>query len=139
MSSSSAAPALRAVLAGTGISVPPRKIDNLMLARVMETNDEWIVERSGISTRFYVEPGIASSDLGTEAAAAALEDAGMAAGELDYIVCATMTPDHYFPGAGTSIQQKLGIDPLPALDIRQHEVVDLGSPPGRSTTSCWRV
>ncbi len=112
-------PTPRAVLAGTGIAVPSREIDNAMLARVMDTSDEWILERSGISTRFYVEAGVASSDLGAEAAAAALEDAGMAAEELDYIVCATMTPDHYFPGAGTSIQHKLGIDPLPVLDIRQ--------------------
>ncbi len=109
----------RAVLAGAGISIPPRESDNRMLARVMDTSDEWILERSGISTRFYVEPGVASSDLGAAAATAALEDAGMAAAELDYIVCATMTPDHYFPGSGTAIQKKLGIDPLPALDIRQ--------------------
>ncbi len=109
----------RAVLAGTGVSVPPRQIDNHMLSRVMETGDEWIRERSGIVTRHYVEPGVASSDLGAEAAAAALADAQMEAGELDYIVCATMTPDHYFPGSGTSIQQKLGVEPLPALDIRQ--------------------
>lgn len=114
-----AAARTRAVLVGTGVSVPARQIDNAMLARVMDTNDEWILERSGIVTRFYVEPGVASSDLGAEAATAALEDAGMAADELDYIVCATMTPDHYFPGIGTSIQRKLGIDPLPALDIRQ--------------------
>lgn len=109
----------RAVLAGTGVSVPDRQVDNQMLARVMETDDQWIRERSGIATRFYVEPGVASSDLGAQAAAAALDDAGMAASELDYIVCATMTPDHYFPGSGTAIQDKLGIDPLPALDIRQ--------------------
>ncbi len=109
----------RAVLAGAGIAVPERQIDNRMLARVMDTSEEWILERSGISTRYYVEPGVASSDLGAEAAAAALDDAGMAAAELDYIVCATMTPDHYFPGSGTAIQRKLGIEPLPALDIRQ--------------------
>jgi 3-oxoacyl-[acyl-carrier-protein] synthase-3 len=90
-----------------------------MLARILETDDQWIRERSGISTRFYVEPGVGSSELGAQAAAKALEDAGMAAQDLDYIVCATMTPDHYFPGSGTLIQERLGIDPLPALDIRQ--------------------
>ncbi len=63
--------------------------------------------------------GVASSDLGVEAARAALADAGTEAAEIDYIVCATMTPDHYFPGAGTLIQQKLGVRPLPVLDIRQ--------------------
>jgi len=109
----------RAVLAGCGISIPERRVDNHMLARVLETDDQWIRERSGISTRFYVEPGVGSSVLGARAATAALEDAGMAAEELDYIVCATMTPDHYFPGSGTLIQEQLGVEPLPALDIRQ--------------------
>ncbi|HEV2843938.1 MAG TPA: 3-oxoacyl-ACP synthase, partial [Thermoanaerobaculia bacterium] len=109
----------RAVLAGTGISVPPLEVDNHMLSRIIETNDQWVRERSGIVTRYYVEPGVGSSDLGAEAARAALADAGVEAGEVDYLVCATMTPDHYFPGAGTLIQQKLGMRPLPALDIRQ--------------------
>jgi 3-oxoacyl-[acyl-carrier-protein] synthase-3 len=109
----------RAVLAGTGIAVPPYEVDNTMLARIIETSDDWIRERSGIVTRFYVERGTASSDLGAEAARAALADAGVEPGEVDYVVCATMTPDHYFPGSGTLIQQKLGLRPLPALDIRQ--------------------
>ena len=109
----------RAVLAGTGIAVPPLEIDNERLSMIIETNDEWIRERSGIRTRYYVEAGVGSSDLGTEAARAALDDAGMEPGEIDYVVCATMTPDHYFPGSGTLIQQKLGLRPLPALDIRQ--------------------
>ena len=90
-----------------------------MLARIIETDDAWIRERSGVVTRFYVEAGVASSDLGAEAARAALANAGVEAGEIDYLVCATMTPDHYFPGTGTLIQQKLGIGPLPVLDIRQ--------------------
>src|SRR5258708_2414232 len=109
----------RAVLAGTGIAIPPLEVDNHMLARIIETDDAWIRERSGVVTRFYVEAGVASSDLGAEAARAALANAGVEAGEIDYLVCATMTPDHYFPGTGTLIQQKLGIGPLPALDIRQ--------------------
>ena len=109
----------RAVLAGTGICVPPLEVDNVMLSRIIETSDDWVRERSGIRTRYYVEPGVGSSDLGTEAARAALADAGIAPGEVDYLVCATMTPDHYFPGTGTLIQQKLGIRPLPVLDIRQ--------------------
>jgi len=110
---------VRAVLAGSGIFVPPREIANDRLALVMETDDAWIIERSGIRTRRYVERGVASSDLGAEAARAALADAGMEAAEIDYLVCATMTPDHYFPGAGTAIQEKLGMPPVAALDIRQ--------------------
>jgi 3-oxoacyl-[acyl-carrier-protein] synthase-3 len=109
----------RAVLAGTGICVPPLEVDNHMLSRIIETNDQWVRERSGVGTRYYVEPGVASSDLGVEAARAALADAGVGVKEVDYLVCATMTPDHYFPGTGTLIQQKLGMRPLPALDIRQ--------------------
>jgi len=110
---------VRAVLAGTGIAIPPLEVDNHMLARIIDTNDDWIRERSGVVTRYYVEAGVGSSDLGAEAARAALADAGVEPGEVDYLVCATMTPDHYFPGAGTLIQQKLGLRPLPALDIRQ--------------------
>ncbi|MBV8201346.1 MAG: 3-oxoacyl-ACP synthase [Acidobacteria bacterium] len=109
----------RAVLAGTGVAIPPLAIDNHMLARIIDTSDAWIRERNGVVTRYYVEPGVASSDLGAEAARAALANAGIAASEIDYLVCATMTPDHYFPGTGTLIQQKLGIGPLPVLDIRQ--------------------
>jgi 3-oxoacyl-[acyl-carrier-protein] synthase-3 len=109
----------RAVLAGTGVCVPPLEVDNPMLSRIIETNDAWVRERSGVVTRYYVEPGVASSDLGVEAARGALADAGVGVDEVDYLVCATMTPDHYFPGTGTLIQQKLGMRPLPALDIRQ--------------------
>lgn len=109
----------RAVLAGTGIAVPPLEVDNSMLARIIETNDQWVRERSGVVTRYYVEEGVGSSDLGAEAGRAALADAGVEPGEVDYLVCATMTPDHYFPGTGTLVQQKLGLRPLPALDIRQ--------------------
>lgn len=108
-----------AVLVGSGVEVPPIRVDNHMLARIMDTSDEWIRERSGIVTRYYVEPGVGSATLGAAAARAALQDAEMQATEIDYIVCATMTPDHYFPGSGTLIQEQLGIDERPALDIRQ--------------------
>jgi len=108
-----------ASLAGTGISVPDLKIDNHRLSRIMQTDDAWIRERSGIVSRRYVEPGVGSSVLGVEASKAAIADAGLEPEEIDYIVCATMTPDHYFPGAGTLIQSGLGIPPCPALDIRQ--------------------
>jgi 3-oxoacyl-[acyl-carrier-protein] synthase-3 len=109
----------RALLIGSGIHVPDICVDNHMLSRIMDTSDEWIRERSGIVTRYYVEPGVGSADLGAAAAKAALQDAEIEAEEVDYIVCATMTPDHYFPGSGTLIQEKLGIDQRPALDIRQ--------------------
>lgn len=110
---------VRARFAGSGIAVPPRAVDNPTLARIIDTDDTWVRERSGVVERRYVESGVASSDLGAEAARAALADAGMASDEIDYIVCATMTPDHFFPGCGTLVQQKLGMRPVPALDIRQ--------------------
>ena len=110
---------LRAVLQGCGVAVPPVRVDNRMLSRIMETSDEWIRERSGVVTRHFVEPGTTSADLGAEAARAALADAGIEGEDIDYLVCATMTPDHYFPGCGTLVQQRLGLPPRPALDLRQ--------------------
>jgi 3-oxoacyl-[acyl-carrier-protein] synthase-3 len=112
-------PQPRSLLLGAGVAVPPRCVDNHMLSRIVDTTDEWIQERSGIVTRYYVEPGVGSADLGAQAAKAALADAGVEAREVDYLVCATMTPDHYFPGSGTLVQHQLGIGPIPALDIRQ--------------------
>lgn len=109
----------RAVLQGSGIAIPPVEVSNDMMARVLDTNDEWIRARSGIETRYYVEPGVGSSELGAQAAKQACERAGIDAEEIDYIVCATMTPDHYFPGSGTLLQQHLGISAKPALDLRQ--------------------
>ena len=109
----------RAVLRGTGIDVPTTVVDNEMLSRIIDTNDDWIRERSGISTRYFADPGVGSSQLGAAAARSALEDAGIEAAQVDYLVCATMTPDHYFPGVGTLIVEQLGLDSLPALDLRQ--------------------
>ncbi len=110
---------LRARFAGSGVALPPWVVDNAALARVMDTSDEWVRERSGIETRRYAAAGLGASDLGAEAARAALADAEVAPEEVDYLVCATMTPDHYFPGSGTLVQQKLGMPPRPALDLRQ--------------------
>jgi 3-oxoacyl-[acyl-carrier-protein] synthase-3 len=104
---------------GTGIDVPTTVVDNEMLSRIIDTNDAWIRERSGISTRYFADPGVGSSQLGAAAAGRALEDAGIEAAQIDYLVCATMTPDHYFPGVGTLILEQLGLDGLPALDLRQ--------------------
>jgi 3-oxoacyl-[acyl-carrier-protein] synthase-3 len=110
---------LRARLAGCGVAIPPIEIKNDQLARVMETSDRWIRERSGIVTRYFVEPGTGASDLGAAAARAALQDAGIEPDGVDYVICATMTPDHYFPGIGGMVQQRLGMPPVPALDLRQ--------------------
>jgi 3-oxoacyl-[acyl-carrier-protein] synthase III len=109
----------RAVIVGSGSAIPPNKVTNAMLARIMDTSDDWIRERSGIETRYYVDPGTATSDLGEAAARQALEIAGVSKDEVDLVVFATMTPDHYFPGSGGLLQAKLQMKPLPCFDIRQ--------------------
>ena len=104
---------------GSGFVTGENLVTNDQLAQVMDTSDAWIRERSGVETRYYVEQGTATSDLGVGAAKKALEDAGVAKDEVDYIVFATMTPDHYFPGCGALLQDKMGMAHIPALDIRQ--------------------
>lgn len=85
----------------------------------MDTSDEWIRERSGVETRHYVDPGTGTSDLGVAAARRALEMAGTTPEEVDLVVFATMTPDHFFPGASSLLQKKLGLRQVPCFDIRQ--------------------
>src|SRR6185295_10574915 len=109
----------RAVIAGSGSEIPPTRVTNAMLARVMDTSDEWIRERSGVEARHYVERGTGTSDLGVAAARKALESAGVAAADVDLVVFATMTPDHFFPGSGPLLQAKLGLRDVPCFDIRQ--------------------
>jgi 3-oxoacyl-[acyl-carrier-protein] synthase-3 len=104
---------------GSGFVVGDTLVPNATMAKVCETSDEWIRERSGIQQRYFVTEGTTTSDLGVGAAKKALEDAKVAVGEIDYIVAATMTPDHYFPGVGSQLQAKLGMGNIPALDIRQ--------------------
>jgi len=110
---------MRAVIVGSGSEVPPNRVSNEMLSRLMDTSDAWIRERSGVEARHYVEPGTATSDLGAQAARQALEAAGVSARDVDLVVFATMTPDHYFPGAGALLQAKLGLHDVPCFDIRQ--------------------
>jgi 3-oxoacyl-[acyl-carrier-protein] synthase-3 len=109
----------RAVIVGSGSEIPPRVVTNAMLSRLMDTSDEWIRERSGVETRHYVEPGTGTSDLGTAAAAKALQHAGLGPEVVDLVVFATMTPDHYFPGCSSLLQAKLGLRQVPCFDIRQ--------------------
>ena len=110
---------MRTQILGSGFVTGQNLVTNDQLARMMDTSDEWIRERSGIETRYFVEQGTTTSDLGAGAARKALEDAGVAKEEIDYIVFATMTPDHYFPGCGGILEDKLGLSNVPALDIRQ--------------------
>jgi 3-oxoacyl-[acyl-carrier-protein] synthase-3 len=109
----------RAVIVGSGSEVAPTRVTNDQMARIMDTNDQWIRERSGVETRHFATPEIATSDLGVAAAAKALEAAQVEKDEVDMVVFATMTPDHYFPGCGTLLQHKLGLRTVPCFDIRQ--------------------
>lgn len=104
---------------GSGFVTGERKVTNADMAKVCDTSDEWIKERSGIEERYFVNEGTSTSDLAIGAAKKALDDAGVKAEEIDYIVVATMTPDYYFPGVGSLVQAKLGLTNIPALDIRQ--------------------
>jgi 3-oxoacyl-[acyl-carrier-protein] synthase-3 len=108
----------KTVITGTGRAIPPKVVTNFDLEKVMNTSDEWIRQRSGISERHYTEEGIGASDLGYEAALKAIEDAKIDKSEIDFIIAATLSPDHYFPGIGVLIQSKLGIADIGALDVR---------------------
>jgi 3-oxoacyl-[acyl-carrier-protein] synthase-3 len=108
----------RTIITGTGAYVPPRIVTNFDLEKIMNTTDEWIQQRSGIKERHYAEDGIGSSDLAVEAAKKAIESAGIDKSEIDFLIAATIAPDHYFPGIGVMIQAKLGLAPIGALDIR---------------------
>ena len=109
----------RSVITGSGAAIPPNRVTNDMLARIMDTSDQWVRDRSGVETRYFVDAGTGTSDLGAAAAARALEAARVAREDVDLVVFATMTPDHYFPGSGSLLQAKLGLRPVPCFDIRQ--------------------
>ncbi|NIM59197.1 MAG: beta-ketoacyl-ACP synthase III [Candidatus Aminicenantes bacterium] len=108
----------KSFIAGTGHFVPPKVITNSDLEKKMDTSDEWIRQRSGIVERRYVEPGVGSSDLAYEAALRTIDDAKIDKSEIDFIIAATLSPDHYFPGIGVIVQAKLGLSGIGALDVR---------------------
>lgn len=103
---------------GTGAYVPGKPITNTDLARVMDTSDEWIRQRTGIVQRHFCEPGEGPAALGLHAARAALDDAGLEPTAIDYVLFGTMTPDYIFPGSGSLLAANLGCGTVPALDLR---------------------
>jgi 3-oxoacyl-[acyl-carrier-protein] synthase III len=92
---------VRSVIAGTGSSLPKRRVDNAELAETVETSDQWIVERTGIRSRYIAGEGETTASLATDAARKALADAGIDALAVDLIVLATATPDQTFPSSAT--------------------------------------
>jgi 3-oxoacyl-[acyl-carrier-protein] synthase III len=107
----------RAVIAGTGSALPPRRVTNDELAQTVDTSDEWIVERTGIRARHIAGEGETTATLATEAATNALRAAGISASEIDLIVLATATPDQTFPATATKVQDALGIRDCVAFDV----------------------
>jgi 3-oxoacyl-[acyl-carrier-protein] synthase III len=103
---------------GTGLAVPDRVVTNDELSQLMDTTDEWIRTRTGIQERRWVREGETGVELGLKATERALEMAGLAPDDLDAIVYATSSPDHFAPGNGVYLQRRLGISTIPALDVR---------------------
>jgi 3-oxoacyl-[acyl-carrier-protein] synthase-3 len=108
----------RTRILGTGFAVPDRVVSNEELSRLMDTTDEWIRTRTGIEERRWVSEGETGVDLAHGATERALEMAGVKPGDLDAIVYATSSPDHFAPGNGVYLQRRLGIATIPALDVR---------------------
>ena len=102
---------------GTGKYVPERVLTNADLEKMVDTNDEWIVSRTGIRERHIAAPEQATSDLAYEAAVRALESAGMTADQLELIIVATITPDTSFPSTACILQDKLGAKNADAFDL----------------------
>ena len=97
--------------------VPPRVLTNADLEKMVETNDEWIVQRTGIRERHIADPGVATSDLAAEASREAIARAGLTPGDIDFIVVGTTTPDMMFPATACLLQAKLGIPDAWGYDL----------------------
>jgi 3-oxoacyl-[acyl-carrier-protein] synthase III len=99
---------VRVKITALGTYVPPRLLTNEDLEKMVETSNDWIVERTGIRERHIVDKGVATSDLAAEAGRRALAERGLAASDLDAIIVATVTPDMFFPSTACLVQHKLG-------------------------------
>jgi 3-oxoacyl-[acyl-carrier-protein] synthase-3 len=107
----------RSVIAGVGGALPERRVSNDELAKTVDTSDEWIVERTGIRSRYIAGEGETTGSLATGAARSALANAGVAPADIDLIVLATATPDQTFPSTATKVQAALGINDCIAFDV----------------------
>jgi 3-oxoacyl-[acyl-carrier-protein] synthase-3 len=104
----SGAPVRRARISSLATYVPPRQLTNADLEKLVDTTDEWILQRTGIRTRHIVDPGVATSDLSKEAALKAIAQAGLTPADIDFIVVGTTTPDMIFPSTACLVQTKIG-------------------------------
>ena len=108
---------VRAKISSVGTYVPPRVLTNVDLEKIVETSDQWILERTGIRERHIVDKGVATSDLATEAAKHCLERRGIDASEIDCIIVGTVTPDMLFPATACLVQTKLGATKAWGFDL----------------------
>jgi len=104
---------------GTGHHLPPRVVTNDDLTKIMDTSDEFIVERTGVHTRHHADPELSATDLAVPACRAAVEDAGLSMDQIDLVILNTITPDHADPASAFFLQAKLALGDVPAIEIRQ--------------------
>ncbi len=109
---------IRSVVRGIGSATPKRVMKNADFEGMLETSDEWIVQRTGIRQRYIAGEGETTASLGADAARAALENAGLTIAEIDMIIVATATPDNTFPATAVDIQNRLGMKHGFAFDIQ---------------------
>ena len=106
-------------VAGVGMYVPKNVYTNFDLMEFMDTSDEWIRERTGIEKRHFADRyGESTASMGVEASKMAIENAGLTANDIDFIIFATLSPDYYFPGCGVLVQRELKMKEIGALDVR---------------------
>jgi len=103
---------------GVGMYVPDRVVTNHDLSKLMDTSDEWIVPRTGVKERRYVPEGMSGAEMATKATELALQEAQIEKTRIEAIISATLAPDHTFPGMAPFIQDKLGLNGCPVMDIR---------------------
>lgn len=108
----------KSVLSHFSTFLPEKRVTNHDLSKLMETNDEWITERSGIKERRFVDEPTCCSDLAIGAVKNVLKKSNLKPSDFDYIIACTLSPDFYFPGIGPTIQHKLNFPHVPSLDIR---------------------
>ncbi len=113
-----AASSIRSCVAGVGAALPAKVVPNSELAKLVDTSDEWIVQRTGIRQRYIASEGETTSTLATQAARAALSQARFEPADIDLIIVATSTPDYTFPSVATQVQAELGIVEGAAFDLQ---------------------
>jgi 3-oxoacyl-[acyl-carrier-protein] synthase-3 len=109
---------IRSIIKGTGAYLPEKILTNADLESIVDTTDEWIVQRSGIKQRHIAAEGQTTSDMASEAGRDALKNAGISPDDIDGVIVATTTPDQTFPSVAVSVQAALGISTCMAFDVQ---------------------